>query len=115
MLAVLLAQVSTGLISDDEISFTGPLNRLVSSATGLQATSYHRDIGQWLMLGLVALHVAAILYYLLRKKDNLIKPMLHGDKEADGAVTSSRDNAQSRVLAAVIFGVCAGFVAWLVR
>ena len=34
MLAVLLAQVATGLVSDDEISFTGPLNRFVSSAQG---------------------------------------------------------------------------------
>lgn len=115
MLAVLLAQVGTGLISDDEISFTGPLNRLVSSATGLQATSYHKDVGQWLLLGLVALHAAAILYYLLRKKDNLIKPMLHGDKAVETAAPSSRDDVRSRLAATVIFGVCAGFVTWLVR
>lgn len=115
MLLVLLAQVGTGLVSDDEISFTGPLNKLVSSATGLLATSYHKQYGQWLVIGLVVLHVAAILYYLVRKKDNLIRPMLNGDKQGGMQVPTSRDDWQTRLLAAVIFGVCAGFVAWLVR
>jgi cytochrome b len=34
MLLVLGAQVATGLVGDDEIAFTGPLNRLVSTAAG---------------------------------------------------------------------------------
>lgn len=112
MLLALAAQVGSGLVSDDEISFTGPLNRFVSSANGLLATWYHKAVGQWLLLTLVLLHVAAILFYLWKKKDNLIRPMLGGDKPGVGA--SSRDDAASRVLAAVIFGVCATFVYWLV-
>ncbi len=115
MLAVLLAQVATGLVSDDEISFTGPLNKLVSSANGLLATSYHKQVGQWLLIALVVLHMGAILFYLIKKKDNLIKPMIHGDKQAGNQVASSRDDWRSRLLAAVIFGICAGFVSWLVR
>ena len=87
----------------------------MSSATGLLATSYHKQYGQWLVIGLVVLHVAAILYYLVRKKDNLIRPMLNGDKQGGMQVPTSRDDGQTRLLAAVIFGVCAGFVAWLVR
>ena len=68
MLLVLAAQISSGLISDDEISFTGPLNKWVSSADGLLATWYHKEVGQFLLLGLVALHVAAIVFYLRKKK-----------------------------------------------
>lgn len=112
MLLVLLAQVGSGLVSDDEISFTGPLNRFVSSANGLLATWYHKQVGQWLIIGLVVLHITAILFYLWRKKDNLIKPMLSGDKP--GTAASSRDDAQSRLVAAVIFGICTAFVYWLV-
>ena len=112
MLLVLLAQVGSGLVSDDEISFTGPLNRFVSSANGLLATWYHKQVGQWLIIGLVVLHITAILFYLWRKKDNLIKPMLSGDKP--GSAASSRDDAQSRLVAAVIFGICTAFVYWLV-
>lgn len=113
MLLVLVAQVATGLITDDEIAFTGPLNKFVSSANGLLATWYHKDVGQWLLLGLVALHVAAILFYLWRKKDNLIKPMVLGDKQAPAGAVSSRDDAASRMAAAVVLGLCAAAVAWV--
>lgn len=110
MLAVLLAQVGSGLVSDDEIAFQGPLNRFVSSATGLTATWYHKQVGQWLLLALVALHIAAVLYYLLRKKQNLIRPMVAGDKLTDSAVQPSRDDARSRLAALVVFALCAGAV-----
>jgi cytochrome b len=114
MLAVLLAQVATGLVGDDEISFTGPLNRFVESSKGLAATWYHKRIGQWLLLALVVLHIGAVLYYLLRKKDNLIGPMVGGDKLVAHAAPESRDTAGTRVLALAVLAVCAAAVAWLV-
>lgn len=114
MLLVLAAQVGSGLISDDEISFTGPLNRLVSSANGLLATWYHKQVGQWLLLGLVALHVAAILFYLWKKRDNLIRPMLVGDKPVHHDTQPARDDMASRLLALGIFAASSAFVAWLV-
>lgn len=115
MLLVLLAQVGTGLVSDDEIAFTGPLNRFVATSKGLAATWYHKQIGQWLVIGLVVLHVAAILYYLLRKKQNLVRPMLVGDKEVGHPAASSRDDAVSRIAALVLLCLAAGAVTWLVR
>ncbi|MBA2965607.1 MULTISPECIES: cytochrome b/b6 domain-containing protein [Ramlibacter] len=114
MLVVLLVQVGTGLVSDDEIAFQGPLNRFVSSSKGLAATAYHKDIGQWLVLALVLLHVGAIAFYRLKKGENLVRPMLVGDKVVPGAVASSRDDAAMRLLALVVFAACAGGVAWLV-
>ncbi|MES2787816.1 MAG: cytochrome b/b6 domain-containing protein [Pseudomonadota bacterium] len=115
MIVVLLAQVATGLVGDDEISFTGPLNKFVQSSTGLAATWYHKRVGQWLILGLVALHIAAVLYHLWKKRDNLVKPMLNGDKTLDRLVVPSRDDAGSRLVALVLLGVCAGVVAGLVK
>jgi cytochrome b len=115
MLAVLLAQAASGLFTDDEISFTGPLNRFVSSANGLAATWYHKQVGQWLLVALIALHIAAILYYLLRKKENLVKPMIVGDKLLERAVAPSRDDARSRLAALLLFGICAGLVYLLVN
>ena len=114
MLLVLLAQVGTGLVSDDEIAFQGPLNRFVASSKGLAATWYHKQIGQWLVIGLVVLHVAAVLYYLLKKRTNLIRPMLVGDKEVVAPAVSSRDDTVSRLAAAVVFGLGAAAVTWLV-
>lgn len=113
MLLVLLGQVATGLIGDDEISFTGPLNRFVSSAQGLGATWYHKNVGQWLLLGLVVLHIGAVLFYLVKRRQNLIGAMVSGDKEVGDATVSSRDDALTRVTAAVLLAACAGAVAWL--
>jgi cytochrome b len=112
MLVVLLAQVGSGLFSDDEIAFAGPLTRFVSNAKVALATSYHKNIGKWVILALVLLHIAAIVFYLWRKH-NLVGAMLHGDKELIAPVRSSRDDAASRLSALVLLAVCAGFVAWV--
>ena len=112
MLGILLAQVGTGLLSDDEIAFAGPLTRFVSNATIGLATNYHKNIGKWLLLVLVLLHIGAILFYLWRKH-NLVYAMVHGDKELVIAMPSSRDDASSRAAAVALFGVCAAFVAWI--
>ena len=114
MLLVLLAQVGTGLVGDDEISFTGPLNRFVETSKGLAATWYHKSIGQWLVIGLVVLHVGAVLYYLLRKQDNLIGPMIGGDKQVGHVTRASRDDAVTRGAALAVLLACAGLVAWVV-
>jgi cytochrome b len=115
MLAVLLVQVATGLVGDDEIAFTGPLNRFVESGKGLAATWYHKNIGQWLILGLVALHIGAILFYLWKKGDNLVRPMVAGDKALPASVQPSRDDAASRLVALGVLAVCAGVVTWVVK
>ena len=110
MLALLLAQAGSGLFTDDEIAFTGPLNRFVSSASGLTATWYHKDLGQWLLVALVVLHMAAVLYYLVGKKDDLIGPMIGGDKLLEAPVAPSRDDLRSRLGALLLMGLCAGLV-----
>ena len=115
MLLFLLAQVATGLVGDDEISFTGPLNRFVASAQGLAATWYHKRVGQWILVALVVLHIGAILFYLVRKKDNLVRAMVSGDKTVARPVPESRDTAGTRMLALALLAGCAALVAWVVR
>ena len=112
MLGFLLAQVGTGLLSDDEIAFAGPLTRFVSNATVGLATTYHADIGKWILLALVVLHIAAIGVYL-KRKHNLVGAMLHGDKELVTAAPASRDDAASRLLALGVLLVCAAGVYWI--
>jgi cytochrome b len=112
MLATLLAQVSTGLLSDDEIAFAGPLTGFVSDATVSLATQYHAEIGKWLLLCLVLLHVGAIIFHL-RRKHNLVGPMLHGDKELAIAVPSSRDDGRSRAAAMLVLTLCAAVTYWV--
>jgi cytochrome b len=102
LLFFLLAQVGTGLFSDDEISASGPLTRLASSDLVSLASWYHREVGKRVLIVLVILHILAILYYLWRKRQNLVRPMLTGDKELAQPVPASRDDARSRMLAAVL-------------
>lgn len=115
MLLVLLAQAATGLVADDDAGFTGPLNRFVSNARGLAATWYHKQVGQFVLIGLVLLHVGAVLWYQFRKRQNLVRPMIVGDKQLAAPAPSSRDDAVSRITALVVLAVAAGIVLWVVR
>jgi cytochrome b len=114
LLALLSVQVATGLVADDDISSTGPLIKFVSSATSGLATKWHKGPGQWLIIAMVGLHVAAILFYLVRKRHNLVRPMVTGDKPLHAGVPAAVDSLRSRGLAAVLMGVCAAGVAWVV-
>jgi cytochrome b len=119
LLLILIGQVSTGLVSDDEIATQGPLAKFVSSATSLLATGYHKNWGKWVIMALVALHVAAILFYLFKKNENLIRPMVLGDKPVDSqaasALPASKDGNAQRLTALGIFIVIAIGVSYAVK
>ena len=115
LLALLAVQVGTGLVADDEIANLGPLNRFVSGATALGATAWHKGWGQGLILVLVVLHVGAILYYLWRKRINLVRPMVSGDKPLPAGTPASADGLPQRLLALLLLALCAGMVSWVLR
>jgi cytochrome b len=115
MLLFLLLQVGTGLVSDDEIATSGPLTRLVSSGLVSQATAYHTEVGKVILLVLIALHVAAILFYFWRKRENLVRPMLLGDKVISQPAPVSRDDVRTRILAALLLALSAGMVALMLK
>jgi cytochrome b len=106
LLAVLL-QASTGLFADDDIFFQGPLTKYVSNATVAFLTSIHR-FNQYIIMALVALHIGAILFYQIYKKESLVGPMITGDKKIlvtneVSVSTESIDTGKQRLAALVIF------------
>ena len=107
LLFFLIAQVATGLVSDDTISFTGPMSHLVSNSTVSLATSYHSNIGKWILQALVLIHLLAIVVYT-RRQHRLVAAMLHGDKHLSAPSPASRDDNRSRLLALFVFALCAG-------
>lgn len=107
LLVVLAAQVATGLVADDEIAVNGPLFNYVSAATSEVASHWHADIGQWIVIGLSVLHVMAIAYYWLSRRQNLVAPMLHGDKRLAAEVPATIDTPKSRALALLLVVMCA--------
>lgn len=114
LLLILAAQVGTGLMSDDEIAFFGPLVRFVSGDTVSLATDYHTNVGKFIILALVGLHLLAIAYYTWVKKQGLVRPMVVGDKHSPVAAPSARDTAGTRLVALAVLGLCAAAVSWLV-
>jgi cytochrome b len=80
LLLLLALQASLGLISNDEIATTGPLARYVSDDTSISAMTWHRRIGDGLLI-LVGIHVAAVLFHVFVKKEGLIRAMFSGKKE----------------------------------
>jgi cytochrome b len=113
LLGILAVQVGTGLVADDEIANTGPLISLVSGAVSSAATAWHKTGGQWLIFTLVGLHVAAILFYRLRKRIDLVGPMLHGDKLLATEAPDTGDTTLRRVLALLIGAGCAALATWV--
>lgn len=81
MLLLLTAQATSGLfIESDDYFESAPLAYLVSDAVTDRLTWWHKLLSKF-VLGIVALHVAAIVYYLVWKKENLIVPMITGWKQ----------------------------------
>lgn len=112
LLAALLVQASTGLFATDEIATEGPLAKLVSGATASLMTRIH-SLNEKLLYALVALHVAAIAFYLFVKRENLVAPMVTGDKRGIAA-EPARDDALMRARAALLALLAAGLVAYVV-
>lgn len=115
LLTLLLLQVATGLVSDDEISTAGPFVPWVSSALSAWATHWHTEIGKLLLLLLIALHIAAIGFYRRFKKHHLTRAMVTGDQDFPHDVVASRDGFRPRLLGLVLGCVSAGLVYWLIQ
>lgn len=80
LLALLVAQVLTGMMSDPEDFINrGPLAPMVGIDIARNATAWHVVLSKWLF-GLVLLHVAVILFYAGWKRENLVLPMILGRK-----------------------------------
>lgn len=114
LIALLSAQVGSGLFADDEIASAGPMVKFVSGATSSLLTSWHKSFGQWLVIVLVLLHVAAIVAYRLRGGRDLVTPMVTGDKWLSAGVPASADTLATRGLALLLVLLCGAGVATLV-
>ena len=80
ILLVLLVQVGTGLFAVDIDAYQGgPLSDRVSFEQGRQIAEIH-ELSFRALQGLVVLHVGAVLFYLVWKRTDLIRPMITGQR-----------------------------------
>jgi cytochrome b len=112
MLASLLLQAATGLFARDDILTQGPLAKYVSKETSRLLTAIH-ETNAVVLYVLIGVHLAAVLGYLLVKKENLIRPMLTGRKPATTAADIAGDAPFARSYAAVAILAAAAAAVWL--
>jgi cytochrome b len=80
LLGLLLSQVTLGLFSVDVDGVeSGPWSRFVSFEVGRACAHCHHAVFN-VLLGFIALHLGAVLFYWIVKRDNLVGPMLTGWK-----------------------------------
>jgi cytochrome b len=111
MLALLAAELTLGLFTVDvDGDQPGPLARFISFDQGRTVAQWH----QWVfngLLALIGLHLAAIAFYAVVKRDNLIGPMLTGAKRHAGDAAPMRPAPLWRLPAAVVASIG---LAWLI-
>ena len=90
MLILLFVQAISGLFMSDDIFLDGPYRHAVSESTlDIMNTLHHLAFD--ILIWVIALHIAAILFYAVYKKQKLVPPMVHGKKATnDKAIVSSR-------------------------
>jgi len=114
LLVLLSLQVATGLVADDDIATTGPLNGHVSGHLARAASRWHAGWGADLVFALVALHLMAVAWYTLRRREPLVRAMWTGDKPLPPETPASDDGAGLRLRALALFALaCAGVWAML--
>jgi cytochrome b len=114
MLLLLAAQALTGLYANDEIMSMGPFYGWIDPGLSNRITTWHRLNSDGLLV-LVGLHVVAVAWYVLVRRQGLLRAMLSGRKPAD-VVPAGEEIADSRmVLAVATVALLATALALLVR
>ena len=109
MLAILAAQVATGLFADDEIATQGPLAAKVSNATVERMSALHSQ-NSWVIVGAVAFHVAAVLFYQWKLGIDLLRPMIRGWRDSGSETDVREPKRASPGRAAVLMALAAALV-----
>jgi cytochrome b len=115
ILGVILLQVSSGLFSNDDIASEGPLVKFISKEMSDRISWFHTDVNAYLIYGLIGVHIVAVFFYYVRKKEDLITPMVTGDKVDIAPAAEVRDTWSRRFAALLLWGVCAVGVYYLVN
>lgn len=86
LLGLLMVQAMTGLYGNDDVLFTGPLWHTVDEDTAGQLGELH-GFNFNLLLGMIALHLAAIAFYRIVRGNKLTQAMLRGhDPQRQGVI-----------------------------
>jgi len=109
MLISLLIQAGTGLFANDDILTEGPLFGWVSKRTSDWLTGIHH-LNQKVLLVLIVIHVCAVFFYLIARRENLISPMITGTR----VWHQKQDSSWGNPALALIIAAAAWIVAYMI-
>jgi len=112
LLFLMCAQITLGLFAVDVDGIeSGPLSTYVSFEVGRNCAGLHHMVFNLLLL-LVAIHLVAVLFYVLVKKQDLLGAMWNGSRAYDGdSVQPVKSVSARRFIAGVVL---ASVLTWLV-
>jgi len=109
MLVLLITQTGLGLVSVDVDGIeSGPFSYLVAFDTGRKAAYLHHLMFN-VLLGIVALHILAVLFYLLLHRENLVWPMISGNRISRDEETGMIAAPAARAAGVI---VVSGIIVW---
>jgi cytochrome b len=112
LLGFMSVQVGLGLFAGDpDDGTTGPLNNLVSYATTDRITDLH----EWLfnlLVGFILLHLAAIVFYRLVKKEDIVRPMVTGRRRFSAPLEGMQGSSALRALLCAAGSVLVAWWIW---
>jgi cytochrome b len=111
MLLALSVQAVTGLFANDDIMTQGPLYGWVSRGTSDRLTSLHL-LNTDFIIFLIAIHVCAVFFHLIHKRENLVLQMITGKGAYEGA---EQPEIRSLGYAAAAAAVAGGLAYLIVR
>ena len=91
LLGMLMVQATMGLFANDDVLFEGPLASWVGKELSDDFTIWHHRLFDVIKIAVFA-HIAAVLYYLWGRRENLIRPMISGYRKT-GRVVELRHRA----------------------
>jgi cytochrome b len=113
MLVLVTIQAVTGLFATDEVVWSGPYMPAVSKDTARSLTTLHHMNFNWI-LAAVALHLTAIGFYGLVKRQNLVGAMVTGRKPAAYVPQHEAISSSELIKAMIVCVLSAGLVYYLI-
>jgi len=112
LIGLLAVQVGLGLFATDtDATYYGPLNSMVSFETADKISELH-ELGFNLIVLLVVVHLGAIVYYAVKKKDRLVPAMVTGKKSYDTPVRQPKGAPLWRLVLALLIAFAVSDWVW---
>lgn len=113
MIVLVSLQAVSGLFINDDVFSSGPYYGSVSKTVEELMFFLHHHIFDY-VIAAIALHLAAIFYYVRIKKQSLILPMINGKKSAEDIDEKNAIKHSKLWLALALVLITALLVYWLV-